>query len=221
MFLLYIVLTFTSPCWFHLPPSILTPQRWICYPIYCVGALFPCCIGHTREYVAEKYNLSVSQWEPTDCGWMLVKCIGMRLTCFASVCVFPFFHIAQMRAEIAFRKHGKATVCPCCCCFCGEGNGPPASSMDIKDADYPRAGTVDPGLVAVDIKKTPLKEVALDYPRVGTVDPGLVVVEKKPKPAEKVVLDYPRAGTVDPSLVVIKAMPKPVEEIVLDYPRYY
>lgn len=159
----------------------LMPQNWMCYPAYCLCASCPCCVGDTRELVAEKYNLPISEWEPDDCGWCLVKFIGMRLMCVASVCLLPCFHVAQMRAEVAFRRHGKPTVCPCCCCWCGDGEGPGASSAKDEELDYPRDK---------DVKRVVTKEV-LDYPRAGAR-----VYEEPPSKQEEVevVAEYPHAS---------------------------
>lgn len=183
----------------------LTPaQKWICYPVYCLCASCPCWVGDAREMVAEKFNLPVSEWEPDDCGWCLVKCIGVRLMCFASVCIFPCMHIAQMRAEVAFRKHGKATVCPCCCCYCcGGGDGPGVPTVKNEDLDYPRVGGSHPS-------QEPKQNVhtAGDYPR------GNESVFASKSMQEKVVADYPREGGQAAARVA-----NPVVSTVFDYPR--
>lgn len=156
----------------------------MCYPAYCLCASCPCCVGDARELVAEKYNLPISEWEPDDCGWCLVKFIGMRLMCFASVCLLPCFHVAQMRAEVAFRRHGKPTVCPCCCCWCGGGEGPGVSTAaKDEELDYPRDK---------DQKRVITKEEVLDYPRAG----AKTYHEESPKLKKEVevVADYPHAG---------------------------
>lgn len=161
-------------------------QNWMCYPAYCMCALCPCCVGDTREMLAEKYNLPISEWEPDDCGWCLVRFIGMRLMCVASVCLLPCFHVAQMRAEVAFRKHGKPTVCPCCCCWCGGGDGPGVSSApkddDGNELDYPRDK---------DQKRVITKEEVLDYPRVGA---KRYEGSRADKDGAVAVADYPHAG---------------------------
>lgn len=95
-------------------------QSFFCYLPYCLLAPCPCCVGCAREHVSDKYNLAVSQTEPDDCSWCLVKCIGMRMLCVISVCFFPCIHVTQMRAELAYRRHGEATLCPCCCRECGD-----------------------------------------------------------------------------------------------------
>lgn len=136
-------------------------------------------MGETRERVAEEYNLPVSTWEPDDCGWCVVKMIGVRLMCFASVCIFPCFHVAQMRAEVAFRRHGQATICPCCCCFCGGGDGPGETSEDT-DLDYPRMSAQDYS------KPDKGARVEADYPRAERVLSAPVKAEAP------VYIDYPR-----------------------------
>lgn len=150
---------------------------------YCLCALCPCSIGSAREAVAEKYNLPVSQWEPDDCGWCLVKCIGIRLLCIVSVCLFPCFHVSQMRAEVAYRKHGEASVCPCCCFNCGGGSGPPSKDADL---DYPRN---NPSRGENDPQRT-----NLDYPRAGE---GVYQPQER-FPAGNIqgrpLADYPRSG---------------------------
>lgn len=157
-------------------------QNWLCYPAYCLGASCPCCVGDAREQVAEKYNLPISEWEPDNCGWCIVKLIGTRLMCFASVCLLPCFHVAQMRAEIAFRRHGKPTVCPCCCCWCGGGDAPGVSAPEGGDLDYPRDVEVK--------RKESKKEAAADYPRAG----GKAYTLESEKKKVEVVADYPHAG---------------------------
>lgn len=145
----------------------------------------PCWIGDTRELVAEKYNLPVSSWDPDDCGSCLARLIGMRLLCFATVCLLPCSHIAQMRAEVAFRRHGATTVCPCCCCWCGGGSGPGGDASDDGELDYPRDKEAERPKETKPIKKEPL-----DYPRVGEETYDLTPPEPKPE----VVADYPRMG---------------------------
>lgn len=180
-------------------------QKWICYPVYCLCASCPCWVGDAREKVAEKFNLPVSEWEPDDCGFCLVKCIGMRLMCFASVCIFPCLHIAQMRAEVAFRSHGKATICPCCCCFCcGGGDGPGAPTAKDLELDYPREDGTHPGANSKENA-----QAAADYPRGNESVFGL-----KSKQGAKVVADYPRENGQASARVA-----KPVPTTVLDYPR--
>lgn len=170
-------------------------------------------MGDARELVAEKYNLPISEWEPDDCGWCLVKFIGMRLMCFASVCLLPCFHVAQMRAEVAFRRHGKPTVCPCCCCWCGGGEGPGVSSSSSaedggEELDYPRDK---------DQKRVITKQEELDYPRAGakTYAHGAASSSPKTKGGAEVVADYPQAGGRTYALDEYAA-PAPVA----DYPRW-
>ncbi|CAB1107985.1 unnamed protein product [Ectocarpus sp. CCAP 1310/34] len=152
-------------------------ENWMCYPPYCLGAWCPCCVGDTRELVAEKYNLPLVSWDPDEFGWCFVKMIGARLMCFCSVCLMPCLHISQMRAEVAFRKHGKATVCPCCCCGCGGGQGPGETTYKEEELDYPRDDGVE--------RPHAIEEA--DYPREGGKR-----VELTPEKEVKVVLDYPR-----------------------------
>ena len=180
-------------------------QKWICYPVYCLCASCPCWVGDARELVAEKFNLPVSEWEPDDCGWCLVKCIGMRLMCFASVCIFPCLHIAQMRAEVAFRKHGKATICPCCCCYCcGGGDGPGAPTAKDLELDYPREDGSHPGA-----KSKENAQASADYPR---GDESMFA--SKSKQDAKVVADYPRESGQASARAA-----NPVPTTVFDYPR--
>lgn len=137
--------------------------------------------------LAEKYNLPIVSWDPEDCGACLVRLIGMRLMCFATVCFLPCAHVAQMRAEVAYRRHGDTTVCPCCCCWCGGGSAPGIDILDDADLDYPRETAAER---PTEKKKT--KEEPLDYPRAGTENYEAVL--KPPEPKAVVVADYPRMG---------------------------
>lgn len=216
----------------------LHPQSCWYYPAYCLSAGFPPCIHVARQVVADKYNLEDSGLEPGDCSTLLIKCIGLRLLCFASACLFPCFHVTQMRAEVSYRKHGKATVFPCCCCSCGGGEGPPGPSNKDDALDYPRQSTArvaihmkKPGDAALDypfvraiapgqgaVKKAKPVTVELDYPRAGTA--GLAGVKKTSGLVEKVVLDYPRAGPINPSLAVANNKAG-FEEVLPDYPHLH
>ena len=138
----------------------------------------PCGIGTAREAVAEKYNLPVDQWEPGDCAWCLLKFIGARLLCVASVCVFPCFHVAQMRAEVAYREHGEATICPCCCFITKEGVSP---VVNVTKTDYPRNSES----IYAGSKKEAARPVA-DYPHEGVV--GVV----RPPGPQNVVMQQPQ-----------------------------
>lgn len=103
----------------------------------------PCCVGCARETLAENLNLPVAETEPQDWSWCLVKFIGMRVLCLFTVCLFPCLHVTQMRAELAYRRHGEATLCPCCCYECGEQKdvripgGPELKKVDEQAPDTP------------------------------------------------------------------------------------
>lgn len=125
-----------------------TRKRFYCYVPYCLLAWCPCCVGCARETLAENLNLPVAETEPQDWSWCLVKFIGMRMLCLFTVCLFPCLHVTQMRAELAHRRHGEATLCPCCCLECGDQKdvrtpgGPELKLVDVERAPdspgYPR-----------------------------------------------------------------------------------
>lgn len=132
-------LSLTAP--FPCPCLIFVVSQTIfCYPLFCLLAPCPCCVGVAREIVAEKYNLEVTDDDPDDCSWCLVRIVGARLLCFISLCFFPCIHVTQMRAELAYRRHGVPSLCPCCCFECGDAEfefeGPSAQP------DYPKQQTI-------------------------------------------------------------------------------
>lgn len=71
----------------------------------------------------------------------------MRVLCFFTVCLFPCIHVTQMRAELAYRRHGDGTLCPCCCLECGDQKDvtlpggpkpPPRADGQPESPGYPR-----------------------------------------------------------------------------------
>lgn len=67
----------------------------------------------------------------------------MRVFCLVTFCCLPCLHVTQMRAELAYRRHGTATLCPCCCLECGEQYDVTKPRVERKvvvpdTPDYPR-----------------------------------------------------------------------------------